>query len=230
MIEKAYSTLSDPLRRKHYDNGLAYLRERRKDRKSSFHPKEKRRTVTEEQKKKIWLNRLIRLNEDKAYYQKFVKYRWMSVIMGLLLSGLFLIDDLRGSIGPGEFISEVRLQYPMTQDLKDADYYLVYTPNETYRLHHRMAKELDDGMIMALETTPILGMRPSIWIGVLNGAMVKHPNPVYVMAKSSFILLFLLSMGGLLNQSRSEIMVNLTLLNGFIFLLCGLFLVIKLIP
>ena len=142
MIEKAYSTLSDPIKRKHYDNGLAYLRERRKDRKSVYHQRDVRREFTEEQKKAIWLNKLMRLNEDKAYYQKFVKYRWMSVIMGLCLASLFIVDDLSSSLGDKEFISEIRLQYPMTKDLKDVDYYIVYTPNNTYRLHHRLASEL----------------------------------------------------------------------------------------
>ena len=238
MIEKAYATLSDPTKRKYYDNGLNYLRNRRKDSGSRHyrpsnhaqHADPRTRRSSEEIKQKAWITHLAKLNEDKAYYQKFVVYKQIVSILGLVFATLFIIDDLSSTLGETEFITNVEFLYPITENYSDADYYLVSTSENEYRLHQRFAGDLENGQLMRMEETPILHMRPSIWIGELNQPLEKQINPVYALSKTTFYLLFLLSMAGILNQKRSELMVNLALISGLIFALCALFMWLKLLP
>ena len=218
-IKKAYNTLINPAKRKHYDRGLEHIRSRKSKPKSaapntsaeSYHANALRR----------WKKYMVQLQEDENYFQRFRKYHKGVVYASFLLVIMFFIDYWSVRNLEKEHVLSSQYLYALTKDAQDAEYALITTDRNIYRLHLSLASPIQAGDRMVIGRTYFFGVVSQIKLLRQDETQIVENGKLRTGFGFFTILLLVGAITSFANK-KSEQMVNATLI-------CSLVLAINLL-
>lgn len=208
-IQKAYKTLTNPAKRRHYDRGLEHIRSKKITHKSA--PRPSATESYQDNALRRWKRYVVQVREDEHYFQRFRKYHKAVVYSSFLLIIMFFTDYWSVTNMDRENVLNAQYLYALTKDDQDTEYALITTDKNIYRLHLSMAAPIEVGDQL------IIGR--SYFFSIVNQIQVERSETEFVIKNDKlsagfgfFTFLLLVTIFTTLANKKSEQMVNATLI------------------
>jgi hypothetical protein len=215
-IQKAYKTLTNPAKRRHYDKGLEHIRSKRI--KTGASPRPSSTESYQDNALLRWKRYVVQLREDEHYFQRFRKYHKAVVYSSFFLIVMFFTDFWSATNMERENVLSTQYLYALTKVDQDAEYALITTDRNIYRLHLSLAA--------TLQVDDELMINQSYFFSIVNQIQVVRTDAQFIIKNDKlstgfgfFTFLLLVTIVTSLANKKSEQMVNATLICSLVLIL-----------